>query len=227
MRIGLTRTTRVQVPVGMILIGCLMVATACTNPKKVSRRTYLASDYNVEYRHGAKILTMVLGRNGIHYSLSKNKLNQPVLINHEGQSGHTFQIGISGSCKLVGPPPQKLILDLTHEITNTSIWHFPSPIPLSDLTSSNASFDTVILADGHAISLPRHYQSELKKISPSDAASYESIVTELSLENFVRVANSRAVTIQFASLASFDLDNETIAALKEFASILSSGSSST
>jgi hypothetical protein len=114
-------------------------------------------------------------------------------------------------------------LDLTHEVANASIWHFPSPLQSTDPGFSNSSFDTVILADGNTISLPRHYQGELKKFGSSDTSSYESIVTELSLDNFVRIANSRAVTIQFASLASFALDNETIAALKDFAAILNTG----
>ena len=209
--------------IALLLIPTLIVAMACTKSKKISRRNYLASDYNVEYRHGAKILTIVVGRNGVHYSLSKNKVNSSVLIDREVQNGHVLEIGISGSCKLVGPPPQKLVLDLTHEVTNASVWHFPSPIQSTDLAFPNTSFDTVILADGEPIPLPRHYQGEFKKVAGSDAASYESIVTELSLDNFVRMANSRAVTIQFASAASFDLDEETLSALKDFAAILNAG----
>jgi hypothetical protein len=79
----------------------------------------------------------------------------------------------------------------------------------------------VILADGYAITLPRHYQGELEKVSPSAAAFYEDLITEISFEDFLRIANSRAVTIQFSSLVRLDLDNETIAALKEFAATLS------
>jgi hypothetical protein len=219
-RIKNALNNRKSLGIALLLIPSLMVAMACTKSKKISRRNYLASDYNVEYSHGAKILTIVVGKNGVHYSLSKNKVNSPVLINQEVQSGHLFQIGISGSCKLVGPPPKKLVLDLTHEVANGGIWHFPSPIPSSD-SGSKASFDVVILADGYAITLPRHYQGELEKVSPSAAAFYEDLITEISFEDFLRIANSRAVTIQFSSLVRLDLDNETIAALKEFAATLS------
>ena len=204
----------------MILIASLMVAPACTYLRKISRRTNQPPEYNVEYRHGARILTLVLGR-GVHYSLSELKLKPALVVQEGAQSGHSFEIGMSGSCKLVGPPPEKLVVDLTHGVINGRIWHFPLPMPTSDIGSPNASIDVVILADGYAIRLPRHYQGELKKVSSSDDMSYEAITTEISREDFVRIANSRTVTVQFASLASFDLDNETIAALKSFATTVS------
>ena len=214
---SLMKTPRVKVSLGVVLIANLMVATACNYFRRASRRATLPYACNVEYTHGARILTLVLGKHGVHYSLSELRLN-PVLLAKDGaQSGHWFEIAISGSSRLVGPPSDRLVLDLTHEIINGRLWHFPLPLPSSDSVSPNASFDVVIWADGYVIRLPRHYQGQLKRTSPSDETSYEAIITEISREDFVRIANSTAVTVQFASLASFDLDSETIAALRDFA----------
>jgi hypothetical protein len=176
----------------------------------------------VEYGHGARILTLILGKNGVHYSLSELRFHPQVLVNEGAEIGHWFEIGISASRRLVGPPTEKLVLVLTHGTTSGRLWHFPSPMPSSDFVSPNASFDVVILADGYPVTLPRHYQGELKKVNSSEATSYEEIITEISRQDFVRISNSRAVKVQFASLASFDLDTETIAALKDFATKVSS-----
>lgn len=215
------KITRAQTSLGMMFVASLFVVAACSFSGKTHRRTSLPPAINVEYRHGAKILTQRLGRNGVHFSLSELKLKPALLVKEKAQSGHWFVIGSSGSCKLPGPPPQLLVLDFTHEIVNRSSWQFPSPMPSSALGSPNASFYVVILADGYSIKLPRHYQGELKKANPSNKIFYETITTQISREDFIRIANSRVVTVQFASLATFDLDYETLAALKDFATTLS------
>jgi hypothetical protein len=215
----LMKLTRAQTSLGMMFVGSLFVVAACTFSGKTHRRTCLPPAINVEYRHGAKILTQRLNKNGVHYSLSNLKFKPELLVKDKAQSGHWFVIGSSGSCKLSGPPPQNLVLDLTHEIVNRKSWQFPSPAP-TILGSQNASFYLVILADGYSIELPRHYQGELKKDNKSDKF-YETITTKISREDFIRIANSRVVTVQFASAATFDFDYETLAALKDFAMTLS------
>ena len=165
---------------------------------------------------------MVVGRNAVHYSLSELIVRPTLLVTEESQSGHWFEIGISGSCKLSGPPPEKLVLDLAHRTLNTTSWHFPTRMPSLDSATPNASFDLVLLADGIPVPLPRHYQGELREEKTSSPPTfYEEMTTEISRKDLVRIANSRVVGIQFPSLASFDLDNENIAALRDFATMVS------
>jgi hypothetical protein len=106
---------------------------------------------------------------------------------------------------------------LIHDVAHRKDWHFPPPNPSEDFSKPNASFDLSIVADGQTFKIERHFQSELKKDEPSDATFYETVITEISREDFTRIANSHAVKINLGSFASFDLDDQTIAVLKYFA----------
>jgi hypothetical protein len=173
---------------------------------------------NVEYKHGAKILTQRFAeKDEINYYLSELKLRPAVVVQGKPVNGHLFEFYSSASSKISARPPQKLTFELTHEIVSKSLWHFPTPQPTSDFKTPNASIDLTIVADGISLALPRLYQSELKKDEPSDATFYETLITEISLADFNRFANSKAVVIKFGSLASFELSAEAIAAFSDFA----------
>jgi hypothetical protein len=204
-----------------LFIGLLTV-TACNLPSRRVRRTNLPHGNHVEYRHGAKILTQrFVERDELHYYLSDLKIKPPLFIRGKTETNHSFEIGSTASCKLSAPPPQKLVFELIHEVAKRNDSHFPPPRASKGLTEQNASFDIIVLADGQTINIPGHYQSELKKDLPTDATYYEVLITEISREDFVRMANAKAVKIQLRSFGSFDLDQKTIDVLKFYSDTVS------
>jgi hypothetical protein len=204
------------------LLVALFLLTSCSYSKKKARQTNLPHGNNVEYRNGAKILTQRLAeRDELHYYLSDLKLRPTLSVSGKATTNHAFELGSSGSCKLSAPPPQKLVLEIIHDVAQRRDWHFPPPKPSKDFSTPNASLDLSIIADGQTFKIARNFQSELKKDEPSDVTFYETLITEISREDFTRIANSRAVKINLGSFASFDLDDQTIAVLKYFAETVS------
>jgi hypothetical protein len=200
------------------LLLILSLLNACSYSTKKTRQTNLPHGNNVEYRNGAKILTQRFAdRDDLSYYLSDLKLRPKLSINGTSETNHSFEIGSSGSCKLSAPPPQKLVFELIHDVANRKVWHFPPPKPSQDFSKPNASVDLSIMADGQTFKVGGHFQSNLKKDEPSDATFYETLITEISREDFTRIANSHAVKINLGPLISFDLDEQTIAVLKYFA----------
>jgi hypothetical protein len=209
-------------PLSLMLVVALFWSAACTSSGRKPRRTNLPHGNNVEYLHGAKILTQRFAdRDELHYYLSELKLEPKLIINGKSETNHSFEIGSTASCKLSAPPPETLVFQLTHDIKQRSMWHFPAPKPSKGITEQNASFDIAFLADGQKLTIPGHYQIELRKDDPSDATFYETLITELSRQDFVKIANSRRVKVELGSFAAFDLDDETITALKAYAEIVS------
>jgi hypothetical protein len=169
-------------------------------------------------RNGAKILTQRFAdRDELYYYLSDLKLSPTLSVKGRAATIHAFELGSSGSCKLSAPPPGKLVFELIHDVAHRKDWHFPPPRPSQDFATPNASFDISVVADGQAIKIPGHFQSELKKDLPTDATFYETLITEISLEDFSRIAKSHSVRIELGTFASFDLDDRTIEVLKYFA----------
>ena len=213
------RTSLLHLVLTFVALLCFAAfISGCKKP----RRTNLPHGNNVEYVHGAKILTQRFAeRDELHYYLSDLKLTPSLIINGKTESGHSFEFESSASCKLSKPPPDKLVLTLLHDIAQRSKWHFPPPKSSDNMFEPNASFDLTVLADGQRVMIPGLRQSKLQKDAPSDATFYETLILELPREDFVRIANSRSAKIELGSFASFELDDRTLAALKAYITTVS------
>lgn len=203
----------------MLIVSLL---AACALDGKQQRRTNLPHGNNVEYKHGAKILTQRFeDRDELDYSLSDFKLKSDLSVNSKIEKGHSFAIGSTASCKLSNPPPDKLEIDFVHEVPNRKLWHYPEPLPLTDLAVANATFDISIEADDYIVQLPRRGQIELRKDEPSDDTFWESYITEILLADLVRVSKAKSVKIRLNSIATFDLNAEAMEVLKAYSVVVS------
>jgi hypothetical protein len=99
----------------------------------------------------------------------------------------------------VGTPSKKVTFTLTHETPTQEGWHFPMPEPQADYSTLNSTVEVTVIADGNKIELPRGAQIELKKDEPSDVNYYETFITDIPLDKFLKISNAKTVQFELQS----------------------------
>jgi hypothetical protein len=197
------------------------LAVGCANSPVHDSK--LAHGNRIEYRHGSKILIQPFAdRDEVNYYQSELKIVADLNVAGRVLKGHSFDIGTTASGKLSRQPPEEVVLTIIHEIEDQQMWHFRRPSQTDSLEQPNATIDFTIVADGEKVLLKRGYQSELKKDLPTDKTYYDSLITSMPFATFSRIAQAKAVEFQLGA-ASFNLDANTTAALKDFAEIITIG----
>jgi len=190
----------------------LIAFTACdTSNSEIANNNKFPLEDGVEYKHGTKII--------VQYEPSKNEtsifqqefvIHPEVFIDKNAARGkHTFSITNMATFKGKVPTrvPYGCSLTLLHSIDNKSSWHFPP--------KSRIAF----IVDGERVEIQKYVQTKLDKDSREDKEFYESMITEISYENYLKIANAKSLEFQIGN-GKFKLSDENILAFKDFTDYL-------